>query len=167
MLVLKLVRLIGAVTVLAATPALLAIAVHAQSPPDATEQAPAARPERPVLPTQPAAPLAQPPSSDAKPATDVTRGKPSATEAGKPADPLVGLAVFGSDGQKVGEVHKVRADPVGDVQEIVIRTGGFLGFGGRLIAIPAGKFAKSGQNVQLAMTSQEVGKLKPVVDKAS
>ncbi len=75
--------------------------------------------------------------------------------------------MFGSDGQKIGEVQRVKSDPVGAIQEIHVKTGGFFGFGGRLIAIPAGKFAKSGENVQLAMTSREAGQLKPVTDKSS
>jgi sporulation protein YlmC with PRC-barrel domain len=168
---LKLVRLIGAVTMLAATPALLAMAAHAQATSPPSEQAPMVRPERPMLPTQPPSPQAQPSLPDTKPATDMTRAAPGGTTPGaaasKPADPLIGLAVFGSDGQKIGEVQKVKSDPAGAVQEILVKTGGFMGFGGRLVAIPAGKFAKSGQNVQLAMTSLEVGKLKPADDKAS
>ena len=75
--------------------------------------------------------------------------------------------MFGSDGQKVGEVRDVKAEPDGKVTEIYVRTGGFLGFGGRMVAIPASKFNKSGQNVQLAMTSAEVTKLPVVGDKPS
>jgi sporulation protein YlmC with PRC-barrel domain len=82
-------------------------------------------------------------------------------------DPMIGLAVFGADGQKIGEVKDVKAAADGKVEEIHVKTGGMLGFGGRTVAIPAGKFNKSGQNVQLALTSDDVSKLPRVEEKPS
>jgi sporulation protein YlmC with PRC-barrel domain len=82
-------------------------------------------------------------------------------------DPMIGLSVFGADGQKVGEVKDVKAAADGKVEEIHVKTGGMLGFGGRTVAIPAGKFNKSGQNVQLALTSDDVSKLPRVEEKPS
>src|SRR5262249_23138971 len=63
------------------------------------------------------------------------------------ANTLRGLLVFGSDGQRVGKVADVKTGSDGAVAEIHIRTEGFLGFWTRIVSIPAGKFAKSGQNV--------------------
>jgi hypothetical protein len=74
-------------------------------------------------------------------------------------NPLIGLAVFSSDGSKLGNVQSVNAEPDGKVKAIHIKTGGFLGFGGKMVAIPEGKFTRSGENIQLGMTSDEVSKL--------
>jgi sporulation protein YlmC with PRC-barrel domain len=174
---LNLVRLIGVVTVVASAPVVLAIAVNAQSPqPAPAEQSPpAVRPDN--------APLAPkgPPAVEQRPGLPSTMGQRPAGEQGRaPAaprgdvaarpganDPLVGLPVFGSDGQKVGEVREVKAESDGRIREILVKTGGFLGIGGRIVAIPAGKFARSGQNVQLGMTSDDVGKLPRVEEKRS
>jgi sporulation protein YlmC with PRC-barrel domain len=42
---------------------------------------------------------------------------------------LIGLAVFSSDGNKVGMVDSIDAQPDGKITAIHIKTGGFLGFG--------------------------------------
>jgi sporulation protein YlmC with PRC-barrel domain len=172
---LKLVRLIGAVTVVASAPVVLALAAHAQAPAPSDQQT-LPRPE--IAPTAPTAPKVDPglrpqvPSTiDQKPATDMNRkatpgaGEQASEESKR--DPLVGLPVFGTDGQKVGEVRDVRKESDGQVKAILIRTGGFLGFGGKTVAIPSGKFARSGQNIQVAMTYEDVSKLPVVDDKAS
>ena len=62
-------------------------------------------------------------------------------------------------------MQSVSADPDGKVKAIHLKTGGFLGFGGKLVAIPEGKFTKAGENVQLGMTSDEVSKLPEVKEK--
>ena len=89
----------------------------------------------------------------------------SATAPGK-ANPLVGLAVFSSDGSKVGTVQRVSSAPDGSVKAIQIKTGGFLGFGAKLVAIPEGRFTKSGDNVQLGITADEVSKLPEVKEQS-
>ena len=172
---LKLARLIGAMTVVASAPVLLAVAAHAQLSPPATESAPpGARPEIKPIPgdqqkpggsavqePKPALPGASPGTLPSQP------GRPQAGSPSAVKDTLVGLAVFGSDGQKVGEVKDVKAEPDGKVTEIHVKTGGFLGFGGKTVAIPAAKFNRSGQNVQLALTSADVAKMPVVVEKPS
>jgi hypothetical protein len=82
----------------------------------------------------------------------------SATEPAK-VNPLIGLAVFSSDGNKMGSVQSVTSTPDGKVTAIHIKTGGFLGFGGKMVAIPDAKFTKSGNNIQLGLTADEVSKL--------
>ena len=89
----------------------------------------------------------------------------SATAPGK-VNALVGLAVFSSDGSKIGTVQSVSAAPDGSVKAIQIKTGGFLGFGGKLVAIPEGRFTKSGDNVQLGLTADEVSKLPAVKEQS-
>jgi hypothetical protein len=68
----------------------------------------------------------------------------------------VGLDVFSSDGIRVGEVRAVDTGPSGDIVTLHMYTGGFLGFGGRIVAIPQGKFMRSGQSVRLDLDSDEV-----------
>lgn len=151
------VRLIGVATLLASAPVILAVLLaafaYAQSTPS-----PQAEPSQvitsPAINSGGASPDSQRPG--------VTRKDKSVSDnpAGKS---LVGLPVIGSDGQNVGQVTGVNAKANGEVSEIHVKVGGLLGFGGKVVAIPAGKFANSGQNIRLALTTAEVGKL-PAID---
>ena len=117
------------------------------------QQAPApAPPEKPVVAPEEAAP-GPPPKRRAAP--------PAETPAGHD---MVGLSVFSSDGSRVGDVRAVNVGPDGNVAALHVRTGGFLGFGARIVAIPEGKFARSGQGVRLTFTAEEVGNLPQVKD---
>jgi sporulation protein YlmC with PRC-barrel domain len=77
---------------------------------------------------------------------------------------MLGLSVFASDGGRVGDVRAVNLRPDGRVVALHVGTGGFLGFGGRIVAIPEGKFARSGQGVRLTFTADEVRRLPEVKD---
>jgi hypothetical protein len=80
-------------------------------------------------------------------------------------NPLIGLPVFSSDGNKLGIVDSIDGQPDGKVTAINIRTGGFLGFGTKLVAIPEGKFQRAGDFVQVGMTADEVSKLPALKDR--
>jgi len=148
---LTLVRLVGAVVVLAGAPWLAATAqTQAPSPPSPSMPPPAGRPEQMPMP-----PGAAQPGSAGKSAT-----------APREANPLIRMAVFSSDGSKVGTVQSVSTGPDGSVKGLHIRTGGFLGFGARLVAIPEGRFTRNGGNVQLGMTADEVSKLPEVKEQS-
>jgi glucose/arabinose dehydrogenase len=128
-----------ALTVLACAP----LAAQAQTAPAPTSPPPASRPETtPMPPAQRPAPL--PNDKSASPVQ---------------TNPLIGLAVFSADGTKLGNVQSVATNPDGKATAIHLKTGGFLGIGAKLVAIPDGKFTKTGDRVQLSMTSDEVGKL--------
>ena len=71
---------------------------------------------------------------------------------------LVGLAVKSSDGTNLGTVRSVMTEP-GGTTAIEIKVGGFLGFGGHMVAIPDGRFNRVGDTVQVNMTADEVNKL--------
>jgi hypothetical protein len=60
----------------------------------------------------------------------------------------------------------VRATPDGKVTALRVKSGGFLGFGGRIVEIPEGKFTQRGDTVRLSLTAEEVSKL-PAVKGAS
>jgi sporulation protein YlmC with PRC-barrel domain len=145
-------RLLGAAAVLCGVP----MVVMAQTP--STTPAPSTPPAAKPQPTPTPGPAAQPSTPSKTPATT-----PSDKSAAATKNPLIGLAVFSSDGSKLGTVHSV-TESGGKVSSIHIKTGGFLGFGGKLVAIPEGKFTRTGDNVQLAMTSDEVNKLPEVKD---
>lgn len=122
----------------------------AQQAPDATppaEKPPMTRPE--AAP----APAPTPPSATTS---------PKATQAAA-AKELIGLTAFSSDGSKVGDVRAVTTTPDGKVT-LHLRTGGFLGFGGRIVAIPDDRYTRSAQSIRLALTADEVSKLPEVKD---
>jgi PRC-barrel domain len=53
----------------------------------------------------------------------------------------------------------VKSGSDGKLREIHVKTGGFLGFGGKTVAIPAGKISQKGEQVEVAMSTEEIGKL--------
>jgi hypothetical protein len=143
------VRLLAAATLI--TGATLLPASAQQTPPPSPTSPPAATKPDPA-PTPPAATAPRSPDK-------------SATAPAK-ANPLIGLSVFSSDGSKMGTVHSVSAEPDGKVKAIRLKTGGFLGFGGKMVQIPEGKFTRSGDNIQLGLTSEEVSKLPEVKEQS-
>ena len=71
---------------------------------------------------------------------------------------MVGLTAKSSDGTDLGKVQNVIMEPSGKTA-IGIKVGGFLGFGGHIVAIPDGEFNHIGDTVQVNMTADEVNKL--------
>ena len=110
-------------------------------------------------------PATRPTDPVEKPAIAPRSGDKAATAPAK-VNPLIGLAVFSSDGSKLGSVHSVSAEPDGKVKAIRLKTGGFLGIGGKLVAVPDGKFTRAGDNIQLGMTADEVSKLPEVKEQS-
>lgn len=124
----------------------------------ATLSAGAQQTPAPVPPTEKppaAAPEAGPGPSPQRPHA----APPSEAPAGHD---LVGLSVFSSDGSKVGDVRSVNTGPSGNIAALHVRTGGFLGFGGRIVAIPEGSFAKKGPDIRLTLTAEQVSSLPEV-----
>jgi PRC-barrel domain len=170
------IRTVGLAAVMASMPVLIAIAAHAQSPAPAPQTAPGAVKTLPppsaddidagaaAKSTSPStAPAASPSTPPASAGKNADAG-PSSGASSTVKDVTVGSAVFGSDGQKLGEIKGVKADPGGKVEEIHVKTGGVLGFGGKVVVVPAAKISKGGQNVQVAMTADEIGKLPAMAD---
>lgn len=135
----------------AAVLGLSALAAAAQQAPAPAEKAPA-----------PPAEAAPGPETSPAPAPQKRRAAPpSETPAGHE---MLGLSVFSSDGNRVGDVRAVNLGPDGRIAALHVRTGGFLGFGARIVAIPEGKFARSGQDVRLTFTAAEVSSLPEAKD---
>lgn len=144
-------RLLGAAALLSVSTLAAAQQTPAPEPSSPGEKPPMAKPE-PAPQTAPAPtpqkPAAPPSSSQAKPAPH----------------PLLGLTAVAIDGSKIGDVRAVKATPDGKVTALHIHSGGFLGFGGRIVEIPEGKFTRNGGNIQVNFTAEEVSKLPPVKD---
>jgi sporulation protein YlmC with PRC-barrel domain len=126
---------------------LCSLAVAEQGPP------PAAPPAAPGTKT---APGGQPPA--AKPPAV----KPSEAPAPTQRHDFVGLDVFSSDGTRVGEVRAINTGPDGGIVALHVRTGGFLGFGGRIVSIPKGHFTRTGKSIRLDLDSDQVNGLPAV-----
>jgi sporulation protein YlmC with PRC-barrel domain len=123
--------------------ALCSLAAAQQTPPAEGPAAPRTEPAPGTAPTRP-------------PAVKPSEAPISGTES------LVGLDVFSSDGTRVGEVRAVSTGPGGDVVALHVRTGGFLGFGGRTVAVPQGRFSRTGQSVRLDLNSDQISGLPDV-----
>jgi sporulation protein YlmC with PRC-barrel domain len=140
MLILKRVRQFGLVTVLATIPL---VPLAAQTPYSAP-------------------PGASPPPG---PGMQLPKAAPTTRPADPVQNPLIGLAVFSSDGNKVGTVDSVDGEPDGKITAINIKVGGFLGFGTKVVVvIPEGKFRRAGAIVQIGMTAEDISKLPAVKD---
>jgi hypothetical protein len=141
MSVFRLIRIVGTAGVIVALPPVMAMA-QAQSPPPS--------------PTSP--PGAMKTEGSVPPTTSPTTPAENKAAAPAAAGNLVGLAVKSSDGTNLGTVRSVMTEPGGSTA-IGIKVGGFLGFGGHMVAIPDGKFNRVGDTVQVNMTTDEVNKL--------
>jgi hypothetical protein len=76
----------------------------------------------------------------------------------------MGLNVISSDGSNIGDVRAVRTTPDGKVAGLRVKSGGFLGFGGKIVEIPEANFTRRDNTVQLSLTAEEVSKLPAVKD---
>jgi hypothetical protein len=129
----------------------------------AAQQAPAPEPsppaEKPPMAKPEPAPQTAPTPMPQKPAT-----QPSSSQSKPARHPLMGLTAVSADGSKIGDVRAVNTSSDGKVTALHIHSGGFLGFGGRIVEIPAGKFSQQGNSIQLTLTAEEVSQLPRVRD---
>lgn len=115
----------------------------------------------------PLAVSAQTPPSASQPSAKQPAELPRTGPAARPRQQaLIGLAVFSSDGNKVGMVDSIDAQPDGKITAIHIKTGGFLGFGAKVVTIPEGKFQRVGGLVRIGLTAEEISKLPERKDQA-
>ena len=143
-------RVVGAVALLT----FFALSAAAQQAPGPEPSPPAEKP-----------PMAKPESApETAPAPTQKPPAPQKWSQTKSTSPLIGLTAISSDGSKIGDVRAVRATPDGKVTALRVHSGGFLGFGGRFVEIPEGKFTHTGDTVRLNLTAEEVSKLPAVKD---
>ncbi len=96
-------------------------------------------------------------------ATAQTADAPQSDGVVKIDDLKVGSPVFGSDGIKIGEVNRIKAESNGRVTEVQVTTGGPAGINAKVIAITPDKIGSSGRNdVKLKVSGADAKKL-PVI----
>jgi hypothetical protein len=132
----------------------LSFGAHAAEQP-VEAQAPVAVEAAPVE----AAPAAEAPAAE----TAATPASPVAETEISAKDLAIGSAVFGNDGEKIGEVNRVTASASGTVTEIQVTTGGKAGLGADVVAISGDKITAVSDGVKLSLSSQEAKSL-PVID---
>ncbi len=107
-----------------------------------------------VLLTVSAYAQSQSPSGDTTPRGTAPAYSPAAAPRAPALDPLKqediskieGTSVLGSDGKKLGDVSRVLMKPEDKtIDRLVIRTGGILGMGGHLVAMPLDDFSWDAQ----------------------
>jgi hypothetical protein len=101
-------------------------------------------------PTPPQGPAPQSPAPAPTPETPAP-GKPQVQQ----LDPaMVGLAVYSSDGQKIGEVAEIGM--AGGAPAIRAEMGEFLGLGATSVVIHADAFERKADRVEVSMTANEI-----------
>jgi len=77
------------------------------------------------------------------------------------AKDLRAMAIYGSDGKKIGEVKNVLADSSNQVKAVSADVGGFLGMGSREVIFPIDKLTKGTEKdrLQTAMTKDQIQNL--------
>ncbi len=61
------------------------------------------------------------------------------------ASALIGLSVYNSDNERIGEIAELVVDRSGKIEAVIVGAGGFLGIGERDVAIPYGQISWSFQ----------------------
>ncbi|MGF1649142.1 MAG: PRC-barrel domain-containing protein [Hyphomicrobiaceae bacterium] len=155
---------IAALVLLIAVPAAGPVLAQYQSQPVTESPAAGPAPGAPTTDSQaatPATPATEPAPTSAATPTE-TLPVVEAANAELLADPqaLIGQVVFTSDGERVGAIDTTIAGADGKVQGIVVRTGGFLGFGTTPVELPADKLAREGDVLRITLTAEEVREMR-------
>jgi hypothetical protein len=114
---------------------------------------------------QPPAEVPSAPQGESLPSGQPTKPpavEPSEAPVADGEQDMVGLGVFSSNGTRVGRVRAVSTGSGGDIVALLVRTGGFLGFGGRTVAIPQGRFTRTGHSIRLDLDTDQVNGLPEV-----
>lgn len=90
----------------------------------------------------------------AMPAAGQQTPAPDPPPAQQPDQSLVGLAVYSSDGHKVGEVAEVGM--AGGVPVVRAEMGEFLGLGSSSVIILAKAFQRKADRIEVSMTADEI-----------
>jgi sporulation protein YlmC with PRC-barrel domain len=102
-----------------------------------------------AMPAHAQKPPAPPADQSSKPPAPVPATDPSlqvATvrlEGGYRASKVIGAAVYNADNQQIGTVDDVILNHQNQADLVVISVGGFLGVGGKLVALPYGKVERA------------------------
>ena len=75
---------------------------------------------------------------------------------------IVGALVYASDGHEVGEVVDVSVSDDGEIDAVRFKTGAFLGFGERVLALSRGDFTVLRGAVVVDLPAEAIETLRPV-----
>jgi hypothetical protein len=73
------------------------------------------------------------------------------------ASKLIGVNVYGSDNERIGDINEVLVDRQGNADAVVIGIGGFLGIGEKNVALPFNAFEWSNEPPRTASSSGSGG----------
>ncbi len=91
------------------------------------------------------APAPSSPSASSPPAASATQGQ---TQGQWRVSKLIGVNVYNDNNEKLGSISELISDSKGDIKNVVIGVGGFLGMGQRDIAVPFDKLKWSNEPVK-------------------
>jgi sporulation protein YlmC with PRC-barrel domain len=93
-----------------------------------------------------------PPAGGQAPAQPEQPGATAEAIDAVPADDLIGRTVIGADGESLGEVNNILLSPSGEIERVVVGSGGVLGIGEREVAIPWSETEASPNDEQVRVT---------------
>jgi sporulation protein YlmC with PRC-barrel domain len=111
------------------------------------------------------APLANAQTSSSQPATSSSQTGSSAGQAGQTIRPdqvraskMIGSTVYDTQNQKIGDVRDIVLDKSGQVADVVIGVGGFLGVGSKDVAVKYSDIKDDNDRLTLSKTKDELSK---------
>lgn len=86
---------------------------------------------------------------------------PSGWPAGRNIDTAIGKPVIGLDGQRIGDVNRIKADAYGRITEIEVTTGGPVGLDADVITINPSLIEASldGASIRLALQAPDTARI--------
>jgi sporulation protein YlmC with PRC-barrel domain len=109
----------------------------------------AVSPVMPPVMAQQQSPSTEPPAAQPAPPTPQTQPEASPVD-----QSLIGLSVYSSDGQRLGEVAEVGM--AGGTPAVRVEMGEFLGLGSSSVIVNAKAIARKEDRVEIAMTAAEI-----------
>lgn len=79
---------------------------------------------------------------------------------------LLGKPVWTTDGKQAGIISDVLTDADGNLEAVHMTLGEFLGMGDRLVRVDAGLLVTDGEQLQVMLSSEELGMLPEVARNA-
>lgn len=112
-------------------------------------------PQAPAVTPDTSAPDTTAADTTAAPAAD-TNVPATTTEAVDATDLAIGEPVYGTQGEKIGEINRVTTEPNGSVSEIQVTIGDKAGLNAKAVAISAAKIVDTNNDrVKLSMSADE------------
>ena len=101
------------------------------------------------------------PTMPTKPLVEISNDDVLVTSLGMKVEELVGMDIYGADGEKIGDIASVLSDAAHNAQAVTVDVGGFLGVGSKKVVIPIERLKTGPKDGTLgtAMTKDEIEQL--------